>query len=363
MFLNTSFASFREKLICDKCPFPYSTNKVKYDILVALMNTPSSFAAAGNAWARTHRLLFKPFDIGRWFVIGFSAWLAMMGKGGGGNFPDMSNVFDSEKANVGNELQTLAQELQTLLLKPWVIGLIVAIVTFSFLLGILFCWLRSRGDFMFVHHLYQPKSSIKDCWQRSKQHANSLFQWRILFFLIALGFLAFEGYLLWKQLISPFIRADYEWSPSLAMPLFIHIALLIVILIALQVIILFLKDFVVPIMYWQNCSASTAWTSVLALCNQHPFSVIGYLLCLILWAFLGGLAIVLVLLCTCCIALIPLVLPYISAVVMLPYTLFLRAYPIYFLSQWRPDLVPAPAEEATQVVIDMNVGPTPPILT
>jgi hypothetical protein len=52
------------------------------------------------------------------------------------------------------------------------------------------------------------------------------------------------------------------------------------------------------------------------------------------------------------------ILPYISAVALLPYYLFFRAYPVYFLSQWRPDLVPAPAEEAVNIVIDINVTPT-----
>lgn len=325
------------------------------------MNTPSSFVAAENAWGRTKKLLFKPFDIGRWFVIGFSAWLAMLGKGGG-NFPDVSNFVDKKNPGAGNEFQGLMTELQALLEKPWVIGLIVGVVTFSFLFGILFCWLRSRGDFMFVHHLYNPDSTIKDCWQRSKQHAQSLFQWRIIFFFIAAGLFLFEAYFIWKQLLSPWISSEFEWSSALAMPLFVHIAVFIVWVIAINVIIVFLKDFVVPIMYWQNCSAASAWTNVLALCNEHPFSAIGYLLCMILWGFIGGMAILLILLLTCCTAFIPLVLPYISAVFLLPYYLFFRAYPIYFLAQWRPDLVPAPAEEALQVVIDVHVAQTPPTI-
>jgi len=326
------------------------------------MNTPSSFAAAEHAWGRTKNLLFKPFDIGRWFVIGFSAWLAMMGKGAGGNFSNVSNLFDPKKVSAEHVLQNLTQQLQSLLEKPWLISLIISIITFSVLFGILFCWLRSRGDFMFLHHLYQPNSSIKDCWQRSKKHGSFLFQWRILFFVVSLGLLCFESYFVWKQLLNPWFAAKFEWSPALAMPLFLHIALLIVTLIALHVIIIFLKDFVVPIMYWQDCSAGSAWTTVLALCNEHPFSVIGYLLCMMLWSFVGGMAILLILLCTCCVAIIPLALPYISAVVMLPYTLFFRAYPVYFLAQWRPDLVPAPAEEAVNIVLDVSSVLSPPVM-
>src|SRR5687767_10268602 len=43
------------------------------------------------AYNRTVDILFKPFNITKWFVLGFAAWLAQLGEGGGGgnnfNFP------------------------------------------------------------------------------------------------------------------------------------------------------------------------------------------------------------------------------------------------------------------------------------
>jgi hypothetical protein len=33
---------------------------------------------------RVKDILFKPFNLGKWFVIGFCAWLAYLGSGGGG---------------------------------------------------------------------------------------------------------------------------------------------------------------------------------------------------------------------------------------------------------------------------------------
>jgi hypothetical protein len=269
--------------------------------------------------------------------------------------PDFSKFLDHKKTSSMKDVTELCQT-------PWVIGLIVGFLTVAILLGILFCWLRSRGDFMFVHHFYQPNSTIKDCWQRSKQHSQSLFQWRIGFFIIVCILFVAHGYLIWDQLISPFIQAEANWSSELNKPLFIHIIIFVIWAIAVNVMVVFLKDFVVPLMYWRNCSASTGWTTVLALCNEHPFLVIGYLLVKILFGFLGGLAILLIILCTCCIALIPMILPYISAVVLLPYYLFFRGYPIYFLSQWRPDLVPAPAEESVTVVVDVTVPQTPTVI-
>jgi hypothetical protein len=51
----------------------------------------------GQAMDRVKKVLFQPFDFGRWLVIGFCAWLAYLGEGGGlrrllsarnGRFPD-----------------------------------------------------------------------------------------------------------------------------------------------------------------------------------------------------------------------------------------------------------------------------------
>jgi len=42
----------------------------------------------GLAMERVRQVLFSPFDLGKWFVIGFCAWLAGLGEraSGGGNF-------------------------------------------------------------------------------------------------------------------------------------------------------------------------------------------------------------------------------------------------------------------------------------
>ena len=50
------------------------------------------FKPFGEAFELTKKILFQPFELKKWFVIGFAAWLANLGAGGGGNF----NYPDSE---------------------------------------------------------------------------------------------------------------------------------------------------------------------------------------------------------------------------------------------------------------------------
>jgi hypothetical protein len=88
-------------------------------------------------------------------------------------------------------------------------------------------------------------------------------------------------------------------------------------------------------------TAARAWLAVFALCNQHPLAVLGYLLVGLLCSLTAVLAVVAFGLLTCCIGFIPLALPYFGAVALLPVYLFFRGYAVCFLSQWRPELVPA----------------------
>ena len=45
------------------------------------------FKPFGEAFELMKKILFQPFDLKKWLVIGFAAWLANLGAGGGvGNF-------------------------------------------------------------------------------------------------------------------------------------------------------------------------------------------------------------------------------------------------------------------------------------
>ena len=49
------------------------------------MMTAFSFSEPlSRAWTRMTDALFRPFDIKKWFVVGFTAWLAGLASGGGG---------------------------------------------------------------------------------------------------------------------------------------------------------------------------------------------------------------------------------------------------------------------------------------
>ena len=66
------------------------------------------FEPLNRSWERMKHILWQPFDLTKWLVLGFSAWLAglMDGAGGGGwkwmadenDFPGRCNLPDSGEA-------------------------------------------------------------------------------------------------------------------------------------------------------------------------------------------------------------------------------------------------------------------------
>jgi hypothetical protein len=93
------------------------------------------FKPFGEAFDLMKRILFQPFDLKKWLVIGFAAWLANLGSGGGGfNYPDNRHE-DAQKLN-----ETISQIPQ-----PILISAICILVCLILLLIVLVAWLRARG--------------------------------------------------------------------------------------------------------------------------------------------------------------------------------------------------------------------------
>ena len=97
---------------------------------------------------------------------------------------------------------------------------------------------------------------------------------------------------------------------------------------------LFLNDFIVPIMYKHNLSATQAWSKFLTLTLQHPGSFILYGLFVFAVGIGVGILILLAALLTCCIGLLLIMIPFVGSVILLPVSYTFRAFSIGFLAQF-----------------------------
>ena len=111
------------------------------------------FKPFGEAFELMKKILFQPFELKKWLVIGFAAWLANLGAGGGGignfNYPDNRRE-GAEKFN-----ETIGQIPQ-----PVLITGICVLICVVLLLIVLFAWLRARGRFIFVDCVVRNRAAI-----------------------------------------------------------------------------------------------------------------------------------------------------------------------------------------------------------
>ncbi len=289
---------------------------------------PSVTQALSDAFAWMRYILFQPFDAGKWFVLGFCAFLAGLGGGGGpggrpggggsgrggGGGPDTAEIVSFVEGHLFTILFFAALGVL------FVTGL-VALIT----------WLSSRGKFMFLHGVATNRPAVVEPWKRFKRPANSLFAFRFLLFLAAgvlfLGLAALAAFVAWPDLEAN----RFGGRAAGALALFLGPLLLGGLGLALLANVL--EDFVVPVMYLRDVRALEGLRIfVRELLPGHVGTFALFYLLKIALALGASIVVVLGICLTCCLA----ALPYLSSVFFLPVTVFFRCYSLCLLEQLGP---------------------------
>jgi hypothetical protein len=191
---------------------------------------------------------------------------------------------------------------------------------------------------MFLHCVAENKAEVKVPWTKFRQHANSLFLFRIVLGLI--GFAAIGlPLLLAGGLIAIMVAGNL---PGVAAVLgFVIIGLIIfAISIALFLVGKFTMDFIVPIMFLRTTSCTAGWREFLTILSVNKARFVLYILFQIVIAIAIGAIISIgfcIGCCLCCVSVL-LLIPYIGTVILLPLLVFKRAYSLLYLQQFGPEL-------------------------
>jgi len=284
----------------------------------------------GPAIERVKMILFRPFSLERWFVIGFCAWLAHLAEragGGGGGVPGRGSA--NFPPSAGQARDFAINNLY------WIapVGVFVALVVIA--LALLLVWLRSRGQFMFLYCVAQNKAEVKNPWHLFRSYGNSLFAFRVVFGILAfltmsvflgVGVMAFVAWRARPELAAASIAAMVACS-----------TLLVAAMLVAGVVTKLTKDFVVPLMYLHTASAVQGWRILLDLLSFNKARVVLYLLFQIVIDLVIGAIVVAAACATCCCAACLMLVPYIGTVVLLPIYSFQQAYALYYLAQYGPE--------------------------
>lgn len=289
--------------------------------------TISVVTPIGLAIDRTKHILFRPFEIGKWFLLGFCAWLATLGEGGGSGFGSQwkSGGRGGGPGSVRSMLGWI--EANTALVVALVIAGLIVVVGLSALV----LWLQSRGQFMFLDGVVHNRGVVVEPWRALRRLGNSLFGFS--FVLTIFGLLSFVLILAICVVVAwSDIQANTFGNRAVAGTI-AGVVLLATAGLTFGVITLLLHDFVVPAMYLRDVDVMSAWTMV------HTEVLAGRMSTIVMYCFMkfvlalgiGGLAIALTC-ATCCITAVP----YIGTVILLPLLVFGRCYSLYFLEQYGP---------------------------
>ncbi len=304
------------------------------------------------AWERMRQILFEPFELATWLVLGFSAWLAGLASGGGGGtaINGASDEVDRKLAH-GSDLGEAAEAvLDNLFWLPLVLlGVLLVVAIFLVIL-----WVSSRAKFIFLDNVVHQRAHIVEPWHRLKRVGDSLFLWRFGFFA------AFFGVLLVIAGAIFIPAATLSFSDALRGLSFAGILLGVMTVVVLGIVaffvVLLLESFVIPIMYKFDLKTTEAWRYFLPWLKAHGGWFVIYSVLVLMAAVVLQMLVAMLCLFTCCIVL----LPYVGTVILLPVWVLYRAYGIEFLAQFHPDfdlflsgpVTPAPVDEVLEEMLE-----------
>ena len=106
------------------------------------------------------------------------------GGSGGGNFNFGGSGSNSEvcpqdvQHGIDNAKEAILENL------PIIVSVAAVVIVLIFVLTLVFMWLKSRGEFMFLHCVAEDKGEVVKPWKQYAQQGNSLFLFKIVIWLL-----------------------------------------------------------------------------------------------------------------------------------------------------------------------------------
>ncbi len=113
------------------------------------------------AWRRMSGLLFHPFDLGRWFVLGFTAFLAGLVESGGNSSSGWRwQEHVNWNAPVDEWPHRAYESAHHALADFWSVGFLLVLLFLALVVGLVVTWLGSRGQFVFLDNLVHRRTEV-----------------------------------------------------------------------------------------------------------------------------------------------------------------------------------------------------------
>ena len=308
------------------------------------------------AWQHMQAMLLHPFQMERWLVVGFAAFLANLFRTGSGlitwNLNSPSN--HATIPVVEHQVEVVRDHVLALLEKPVVLlAIAIGLVAFGVIV-LVFAWGSARANVVFLEDVVTGRGEFVQPWNRFGRLGRSLFLWYAAFsftWLLPIGVIAVP----FAHWIVAVFRGESYPAPSL-LAMVLHGAAAGALALLLALVSFLTREFVVPLMLMHDETATRAWARFWPLFAGHLGEFIAYsLFVAVVWIGVG-VGLVFAGVATCCIGLVLMMIPYVGTVLLLPIAVTARAYGPAFLAQYGPgwDLFASRAPHASD-----PAGPLP----
>ncbi len=285
------------------------------------------------AWARMVRLLFSPWELGKWLALGFIMFLVYLNSTVAkatelaSHLLPMDGLFPMPtfREPFADFLLRTREHYTALAIAAVCVGLVVyAVMTFF----------GSRARFMLLDAMVHNRADIAEPWRAYAGPANRLWIFLVVittgFWLVNCIAVAVGVMVVWPDIQAGFMGDRTYWT-------------LIVATCTLPMLwLLYFKglvitwDFIVPMMMAQKLGPWRAWWVWLRdFLRYHMWAIVlFYLLRMVISSVVGTLAFF-----ACCLTCSVAAWPYVESVALLPILVFDRLYAAYFVGQFGPGWV------------------------
>jgi hypothetical protein len=309
------------------------------------------FAVFKRAFRRMTVILFRPFDIVKWFIIGFSAWLATMFNSAAFRFEDddkprrvglaLRDIFLGDGSFVGRVCRYFEIEESIFWL---IISGTIALMLFMIAVTLILLWISSRFKFIFIDNLANDRTEISKAWTNFKEPGNSAFRW-LFAWGAAVCLVSVIFFIIMTSITYPLIN---EFSGTGNISIFglatlVFVAAVYLLIVSFLLIgLYFFNEFVLLIMYKRNMHARSALREFMKLLGATPRTFLKFIILQVFVSIACFIVVGLFVICTCCVAIIPLFIPYIGTVLLLPVFVFQRLQAMELMAAFGDEFSPYP---------------------
>lgn len=261
--------------------------------------------ALSPAFARTKRMLFQPFRFGLWSRLAVVALLTGEAGGGGGSAPNLSGI----RSGGGNKWRAAVhlfanpdwQQVQPYL--GWIMAGVVALV------AVVLLWVYSDCVFRFIllDAVITGQCRLRDGWKKWRDHGRDYFVWVLAFgfcSLLLVGIVA--GIPIWLAWRAGWLQKGEDHLGALIGGGLLLGLVILLLIVALAVVDLFARDFLIPVMALEDVDAVEGWNRLLAMLGMDKGAYALYVIMKVVLAMGAAIAFTIINLIVILVLLIPL---------------------------------------------------------